>query len=1025
MLGKILKRSLLVFLATLVAATYSAGPLYAVESSQGRRLFNQKNGVLFPTAETCAADPAVATGPIKATEFANPIYDKTQVPDPSIIKDETGQYVTYASGFQTFNSTNSTTWTKNPRSIFSTSTDSSAGYPLWLGSDHWAPDIKKTGDHYTIMLSGGNPKKIGYGVSDSAKGPFKDMGVLIDSTGESSGYVIDPNLFQISDSEFILYYGSSGKGITAQKVTLRGEKLVKEGSKKVVMAGDSGRFTTEAANVVKKDDYYYLFYSTGDYKVREDYDVRVARSKDPFGVFEKKGDLVLKSGSEFVGPGGGSVFTDDAGQDWFVYHARRPSGSLDRYLMMDKINYDNGWPSIGSGTPSSAKQPGPNVETKGTDTSASATTLPPSTSGTISSSKAPAGQIKVGQANIKATTSVSEFNSQLNNVLGTNPDLISGNEWVKEDKDIARPGYDFYRDNDPKASQATGRESKALVAMWKSDKWSKVDAGRVRITFDEDLTYNPGSGAESKDGKRSLIWVTLQDSGGNKFSFVVMHNMINPNKFGPRPERKAVYKKGMERAVEKITQLQATGPVVIAGDFNAQVGDSGSWHPRDVFSKIGIAAAYDTGPKVPTYVDWIFYTRQDLKVVSQAVPFQLEDHPYYTATLEFQGSTSYSGVPPSLTDVPSTDCICKDSASTSSSSTPVNGVDIDRLLKAIAQRESGGDPKAQSGSSSASGKYQYIDGTWQSRKSIYPPSGDYSHAKDAPESIQDAVAYIEYTQKVKDFGGDLTKIAVSHFYPIANDKPELMDVVPPSNSITPRQYAEGFIRSYEADEGSSITLKYRDAPEFDKYNTSSSASSDTPTDTTPVAGGDCSDTEDTDTSSGFENVDGISMFYQTKEPWASQSYGIGNIKDCGCGPTSLAIAAKTIGGANTDPKKMADWFVSNGGQVGGGSCASNWIWESRSSLFASTYDLNISSISASADAIKSSLSEDGTMVLMSQDNNGMFTSGGHIMLARGVNADGKILVADPNSEEYTKRSAGFSDQEIEAGLRAAWVIKKS
>lgn len=51
----------------------------------------------------------------------------------------------------------------------------------------------------------------------------------------------------------------------------------------------------------------------------------------------------------------------------------------------------------------------------------------------------------------------------------------------------------------------------------------------------------------------------------------------------------------------------------------------------------------------------------------------------------------------------------------------------------ICARESGGNIRAQNPVSSASGKYQILDSTWNGY-------GGYVHAKDAPESVQDAKA---------------------------------------------------------------------------------------------------------------------------------------------------------------------------------------------------------------------------------------------------------------------------------------------
>jgi hypothetical protein len=51
----------------------------------------------------------------------------------------------------------------------------------------------------------------------------------------------------------------------------------------------------------------------------------------------------------------------------------------------------------------------------------------------------------------------------------------------------------------------------------------------------------------------------------------------------------------------------------------------------------------------------------------------------------------------------------------------------------IVQRESGGDYKAENPTSTASGKYQFLDGTWDGY-------GGYQHASDAPPAVQDARA---------------------------------------------------------------------------------------------------------------------------------------------------------------------------------------------------------------------------------------------------------------------------------------------
>lgn len=206
---------------------------------------------------------------------------------------------------------------------------------------------------------------------------------------------------------------------------------------------------------------------------------------------------------------------------------------------------------------------------------------------------------------------------------------------------------------------------------------------------------------------------------------------------------------------------------------------------------------------------------------------------------------------------------------------------------------------------------------------------------------------------------------------------------------------------------------------FDKLNGSASGGS-----SSLGGSGDCGGGE-----GGFTDVSGIAMYYQNQEPWASKAYGIGTIEECGCGPTSLAIAVSTLTTNKTNPKQMADWFVDNGGQVGGSSCASNWIWQSNAELFKSTYGIEVSTLANTGDKLVEALKQEGTLVLMSQQDGGgyvsQFTSGGHIMLARGLTSGGNILVADPASESRTLKDSGFTVKEVMDGSKGLWTIKKA
>lgn len=147
----------------------------------------------------------------------------------------------------------------------------------------------------------------------------------------------------------------------------------------------------------------------------------------------------------------------------------------------------------------------------------------------------------------------------------------------------------------------------------------------------------------------------------------------------------------------------------------------------------------------------------------------------------------------------------------------VGGDTITRFLQALADQENGGKVTGDSGTG-AKGKYQYIDGTWRaSAQTYYPPALSYANANLAPEAVQDAVAYLEYATKFKQFNGDLFKLAVSHFYPAGLTDPSKLDIVPRGNVLTPRQYAQAFIQRVNSGAGSQIPIKAQEAPDFAMY----------------------------------------------------------------------------------------------------------------------------------------------------------------------------------------------------------------
>ena len=131
-------------------------------------------------------------------------------------------------------------------------------------------------------------------------------------------------------------------------------------------------------------------------------------------------------------------------------------------------------------------------------------------------------------------------------------------------------------------------------------------------------------------------------------------------------------------------------------------------------------------------------------------------------------------------------------------------------------------------------------------------------------------------------------------------------------------------------------------------------------------------------------------FYQTDY---SDSYGYGTtIATSGCGPTSMAMVATYLLGEVHDPVEMANWSLSHGHRIK--DQGTTWAYFGEIS---SVYGINCVQSSTTAQRIYDSLSADKPVILIMHA--GHFTSGGHFIVLTGIDDDGRIIVADPNSRE--------------------------
>jgi hypothetical protein len=133
------------------------------------------------------------------------------------------------------------------------------------------------------------------------------------------------------------------------------------------------------------------------------------------------------------------------------------------------------------------------------------------------------------------------------------------------------------------------------------------------------------------------------------------------------------------------------------------------------------------------------------------------------------------------------------------SSTTVEGNDptVNAILDTIKGRESGHDYSAENATpgQSASGGYQFIDSTWQGLSKKYGIGTEYSHAADAPQEVQDAVASNYVKEILADNNNDVTKVPLVWYTGNASGKMTEKQVAV-NKGLTAAEYQYNWMRAF-------------------------------------------------------------------------------------------------------------------------------------------------------------------------------------------------------------------------------------
>ncbi len=346
-------------------------------------------GLLAPAPEAVAR-PAPArpliTNPASAS-FADTFAD------PAIIEGKDGWWYAYATsdplnagdppGLMHIARTRDFTEWQYRGTVF---TESNRPSYATATSGLWAPDVRYIGGRYVMYytvtdttLNPGDDSAIGAAEAPTPEGPWTPTAEPVVAPRPGNGgflWTFDPSGFTDVHGRRYLYFGSYNGGVWVTRVSDDG--LTATGTARMVAIDNK----FEGAYVVRHGKWYYLMASSANCCAgpATGYSVFAGRSRSPLGPFVDADSLplvasraggtivVTQNGNRWIGAGHNAILTDHAGRDFLVYHAldrshpwlAEPFGINRRPMLIDRVDWVNGWPRVRAGAgPSDSAQPGP------------------------------------------------------------------------------------------------------------------------------------------------------------------------------------------------------------------------------------------------------------------------------------------------------------------------------------------------------------------------------------------------------------------------------------------------------------------------------------------------------------------------------------------------------------------------------------------------------------------------------------------------------------------------------------------
>lgn len=287
-----------------------------------------------------------------SAQSANPPVIAGDLPDPTIIKTTDGYYAAgtsseWAPHFPVYKSSDLFNW-KQTGYIFDKA-------PEWTVGSFWAPEYYKIGNtyylYYTARRKSDNLSFIGVATSKYPDHGFTDHGLIIEHGKEA----IDAFVFNDNGQLYITFkaYGLDNRPIELLGYKLSADGLKTEGEPFTLLT-DTNRAGMEGQSIMKKGNYYYIFYSAGNCCGKDcSYSVGVARSENFKGPYEYDSrNPLLSETNEWKCMGHGTFVTGKDGNTYYLHHAYNKKTTIytGREALLAKLTWpaSSGWPELQS-----------------------------------------------------------------------------------------------------------------------------------------------------------------------------------------------------------------------------------------------------------------------------------------------------------------------------------------------------------------------------------------------------------------------------------------------------------------------------------------------------------------------------------------------------------------------------------------------------------------------------------------------------------------------------------------------------